>query len=309
MDMPSMSDHSKHVGCLLDLYMFITIALALTLGGFVFVLLLSLDVLFDHPTRIRMLKLFDLLPERERFSWQQVFRRALRAVRPPTFLDAWAQQKQMHWAGFLLSVDEFRAFWWLAIIFGIGVGILVMAINEWRGVSLAVALMLMLAIAGSPYLYLHWRIRRRVRDIAKSLPDFMDLLTLTVQAGLGFTPALQRVCARYPGPLGEDLRRVLKQLELGFSRAEALDEFVSRSPSPEIQNFVEAVKLTEQLGTSLARTLGIQAKMMRLTRRQRAQAAAQTAPIRIIPALVFFFLPSLLLIYLAPPIINFFMRR
>ncbi len=289
--------------------MFITLALALTLGGFVFVLLLSLDALFDHSGRIRMQQVFNLQPDKERKSWKQSYRAALKAVRPPQFLDAWVGQKEIHWAGFLLGANEYRAFWWLVIIFGFGVGFLIMLINGWAGLSMAVALMLILAISGSPYLYLHWRIRRRARSIAKSLPDFMDLLTFTVQAGLGFTPALQRVCANYPGPLGEELRRVLVQIELGFSRAEALDEFVSRSPSSEIQNFVEAVKLTEQLGTSLARTLRIQANMMRLTRRQRAQAAAQTAPIRIIPALVFFFLPSLLLIYLAPPIINFFMRR
>lgn len=289
--------------------MLISIALGLTLGGFIFVLLLSLDALFDHPTRIRMQQIFDLRSEKARKSPKQIFRAALRAVRPPQFLDAWVQQKEIHWAGFSLDVHEYRALWWLVSLLGGGAGILMIAINQWRGVSMAFGFMLMLAIAGSPYLYLHWRIRRRTRTIAKSLPDFMDLLTFTVQAGLGFTPALQRVCARYPGPLGEDLRRVLVQLELGFSRAEALDEFVRRSSSPEIKNFVEAVKLTEQLGTSLARTLGIQAKMMRLTRRQRAQAAAQTAPIRIIPALVFFFLPSLLLIYLAPPIINFFMRQ
>ncbi|MBL7162244.1 MAG: type II secretion system F family protein [Anaerolineales bacterium] len=285
------------------------ISLALTLGGFVFVLLLSLDALFDHPARIRMQGVFNLRREKERKSWKQIFRAALGAVRPPPFLDAWVQPKELLWAGFHLDVGEYRAIWWLMVLFGIGVGLLIMVTKEWRGVSLVAALMVMLGIAGSPYLYLHWRMRRRARVIAKSLPDFLDLLTFTVQAGLGFTPALQRVSAGYPGPLGEELRRVLVQIELGFSRAEALDEFVSRSPSPEIQNFVEAVKLTEQLGTSLARTLRIQANMMRLTRRQRAQAAAQTAPIRIIPALVFFFLPSLLLIYLAPPIINFFMRR
>jgi len=126
---------------------------------------------------------------------------------------------------------------------------------------------------------------------------------------LGFLPALQRVSRNYPGPLGVNLRHLLEQIELGYTRSQAMDEFASRSPSPEIHNFVEAVKLTEQLGTSLARTLRIQAHILRLARRQRAQAAAQTAPIRIVPALVFFFLPSLLLIYLAPPIINFFLRR
>ncbi len=287
----------------------ITLALALTLGAFVFVLLLSLDALFDQPARIRMQGIIDLRPEKEPKSWVQIPRNALRAVRPPAFLEAWVSQRELYWAGFQLNVQEFQALWWLLTLLGVGMGIAIIAMTGWRGVGLAFALMVVLGVAGFPYLYLHWRVRRRARAIAKSLPDFLDLLTFTVQAGLGFTPALQRVSKGYPGPLGDELRRVLAQIELGFSRAEALDEFVSRLPSSEIQNFVEAVKMTEQLGTSLARTLRIQANILRHTRRQQAQSAAQTAPIRIVPALVFFFLPSLLLIYLAPPIINFFMRR
>lgn len=289
--------------------MYITLALAITLGAFVFVLLLSLDALFDHPARIRMQGNFDLRPEQESKSLVQIARNALRAVRSPAFLEALVSQKELFWAGIQLDVQEYRALWWLLTLLGVGMGIAILAMTGWQGVGLAIALMVLLGAAGLPYLYLHWRVRRRARAISKSLPDFLDLLTFTVQAGLGFTPALQRVSEGYPGPMGDELRRVLAQIELGFSRAEALDEFVSRSPSSEIQNFVEAVKLTEQLGTSLARTLRIQANILRHTRRQQAQAAAQTAPIRIVPALVFFFLPSLLLIYLAAPIINFFMRR
>jgi tight adherence protein C len=82
-----------------------------------------------------------------------------------------------------------------------------------------------------------------------------------------------------------------------------------RIPSGDVEHFVEAILLAERLGTSLARTMRIQSSLMRTRRRQRAEVQAQTAPIRIIPALVFFFLPSLLLIYLAPPIINFLLRR
>lgn len=289
--------------------MTILFGLALTLGGFVFVLLLSLDAIFDNAARIRFQHEFDLLPEKESGSWKQRFGTVLQSLRSPSFLEVWAQQNELQWAGISMTAEQYRALWWLILLLGIGLGFLIMVAQAWRGFGVAVAVLVMLVIAGSPYLYLHWRIRQRAHAITKSLPDFLDLLTFTVQAGLGFLPALQRVSASYPGPLGEELRRILMQIELGFSRSEALDEFVSRSPSADVHNFVEAVKLTEQLGTSLARTLRIQANILRLTRRQRAQASAQTAPIRIIPALVFFFLPSLLLIYLAPPMINFFMRR
>lgn len=285
------------------------LAIAFTLSGFVFVLLLAADSLLDQTTRIRMLQTFDLVPDKERLSWGQRLRAALRDVRPPAFLDPWVQQKDLNWAGVSMDVGTYLALWWLIILLGIGLGLLIMATQGWRRGGVAFGLVVFLGALGSPYLYLHWRIRQRSHLITRSLPDFLDLLTFTVEAGLGFLPALGRVSQSYPGPLGEELRRVLVQIELGFSRAEALDEFVSRSPSPDVSNFVEAVKLSEQLGTSLARTLRVQANLLRLRRRQRAQAAAQTAPIRIIPALVFFFLPSLLLVYLAPPIINFLMRR
>lgn len=88
-----------------------------------------------------------------------------------------------------------------------------------------------------------------------------------------------------------------------------MEELVKRIPSSDVEHFVEAINLSEHLGTSLARTLRVQANLLRTRRRQCAEVKAQTAPIRIIPALVFFFLPSLLLIYLAPPIINFLFRR
>lgn len=285
------------------------LALALTLGGFIFVLLLAVDVLYDPGAHLRVQRVFDLSPNKKRLSWDRRLRAALRELPSPAFLDPWVGEGELHWAGIALPLAEYRALWWLAILAGLGVGLLLLALRGWGVFNLALGLLLALVMGGAPYLVLQWRIRRRARAITRSLPDFLDLLTFTVQAGLGFTPALQRVSRGFPGPLGDEIRRVLEQIELGFARAEALDEFALRSPSPEVRNFVEAVKLTEQLGTSLARTLRIQVDMLRQTRRQRARAAAQTAPIRIIPALVFFFLPSLLLIYLAPPIINFFMRR
>jgi len=99
------------------------------------------------------------------------------------------------------------------------------------------------------------------------------------------------------------------RMDLGFSRQEALREMTDRIPYSNLDQFVEAIILSERLGTSLAKTLRVQAKMLRTGRRQRAETRAQTAPIRIIPALVFFFLPSLLLIFLAPPILNLLLRR
>jgi len=285
------------------------LALAMTLGALVFVLLLAVDAMFDHAARVRYQRNFDLIPKKGSVSWLQKLESRLASIRYPSFIEVWVEQKQLHWAGISLSVEAYRAIWWLVLLLGLGLGLGIAAMQGWRGMGFVLALLVMIGLAGSPYVFIQLRIRRRKQAITKSMPDLLDLLSFTVQAGLGFLPALQRVSRNYPGPLGTELRRLLDQIKLGYTRSQAMDEFASRSPSPEILNFVEAVKLTEQLGTSLARTLRIQAHILRLARRQRAQAAAQTAPIRIVPALVFFFLPGLLLIYLAPPIINFFFRR
>lgn len=290
--------------------MLLPLAIAFTLAGFVFVLLMAMDCMVDQGARLRMQQTTVPLPEKKkRAPWRQLLHAALQAVQPPAFLDAWVLEEDLGRTGISLDSRAYRALWWLFILFGGGMGLLVMMLWEWRGSAIALGVLLALLAAGGPYLYLRRRIQQRSRAITRSLPDFLDLLTFTVEAGLGFLPALQRVSENYPGVLGEELRHMLRRIELGFSRAVALDEFASRSASPDVMNFVEAVKLSEQLGTSLARTLRVQVNMLRLRRRQRAQATAQTAPIRIIPALVFFFLPSLLLIYLAPPVINFLLRR
>jgi len=289
--------------------MSLPLLIACTLVGFIFVLILSLDNLIDQRARLRTQKLLVTSPKKKPHPWRKRWEDLSHLVKPPDFFHTWVQTINLQWAGLPFSDEKLAIAWWLLILAGFGVGFTILVLCAWSGAILAGAMMVIFLAGAIPYLWIRWRIRGRAREITYSLPDFLDLLTFTVEAGLGFTPALQRVSEGYPGPLGEELRRVLAQLELGFSRAEALDEFAHRSPSPDVQNFVEAVKLTETLGTSLARTMRVQAEMLRLSRRQRAEAAAQTAPIRIIPALVFFFLPSLLLIYLAPPVINFLLRR
>ncbi len=272
-------------------------------------LLLAVDSVYDNAAHTRMQHTFSIDMTKERRSWKQRMRTTLQQMYPPAFLEPWLDEKKLLWAGIPLSIAEYRGMWWLAIMIGLVLGLLAVIIKGVSSFNLALGMVVALAVGGTPYLFVQSRIRRRTKAITRSLPDFLDLLTFTVQAGLGFTPALQRVSQGFPGPLGDELRRMLEQIELGHSSAAALDEFVERSPSPDVRNFAEAVKITEKLGTSLARALRIQVDMLRHVRRQRARTIAQTASIRIIPALVFFFLPSLLLIYLAPPIINFFLRQ
>jgi len=213
------------------------------------------------------------------------------------------------WSGIQLTHHQFSALWWLLNVFGVMVGALLIGLGFGDRVGSLITFVVVLLFAVGPYLYLKFRIRERQRAVERSLPDFLDMLTFTVEAGLGLVPALQRVSKGFSGPLGEEMSQALVKIDLGFSRREALKGLANRIPSPDVEQFVEAILLSERLGTSLARTMRVQASLLRTRRRQRAEIKAQTAPIRIIPALVFFFLPSLLLIYLAPPIINFLLRR
>jgi len=264
----------------------------------------------DDGTRQRLKYLLNLpLKASQRAQSVAMGEKILAYVQPAPWLERWASDEMMAWAGVALDVSLFQKIWWLLIMGGIAGGAVVVFLSHGssRGWLLGMAVILTAALL--PPLWLLRRKKERARAIQRSLPGFLELLALTVEAGLGFEPALRRVANTYPGPLGDELRRALRLMTLGTPRAEALRQLARRSPTPEVANFVEAVNLSEQLGTSLARTLQVQVKLLRTRRRQRAEAMAQTTPLRIIPALVFFFLPALLLIYLAPPVLLLLLQK
>jgi len=283
--------------------------IAIVFGSIIFILLISLISMDDQRAKIRLRTRLITREAPTPFPWKTRLLSFLDAVKIPDLFNQLVDERTVICSGVEMTHHQYIASWWLlslmgvvlgAVTFGFGSGDLAMGL-------LGFTLILFLSIG--PYLYLKFRIRERKREVERSLPDFLDMLTFTVEAGLGLVPALKRVSIGIIGVFGEELQHALVQIELGFSRREALEELVIRNPSPDVEHFVEAILLSERLGTSLARTMRIQADLLRTRRRQRAEVKAQTAPIRIIPALVFFFLPSLLLIYLAPPIINFLFRR
>jgi len=200
--------------------------------------------------------------------------------------------------------------WWiwrLALILAlVGLGWLIAkpTLALWGLLILLISMILALA----PVVWVRRHYRQRQHAIVRALPDFLDLLALTVEAGLGFEPALRDVAYDFPGPWGDEMRRALRRIDLGVPRIQALREAVERTGVEEARSFVEALYLSQRLGSPLARSLRIQARLLRVRRKQRAQAAAYTAPVRLVPALVFFFLPGLLLLYLAPPLLLFLLR-
>ncbi len=281
--------------------------ISIVFGLIIMLSLIILILLFDQKaiTRIKA-RITKVSPTA--YSWKERFYGILDAINVPDQISNVVDRQMLVQAGIQMTHRQFLSMWWLLSLVGVFLGFLIIGfgVRALIGSLFLIAIILLFAIG--PKLYLQYRIKARRIAVERSLPDFLDMLTLNLEVGIGFVPALKRINSGNSGVLGEEMGRALIQLELGFSRREALRELSDRIPSLDVANFVEATLLSERLGTSLARTMRVQANMQRSRRCQRAEIQARTAPIRIIPALVFFFLPGLLLIYLAPPIINFLLR-
>lgn len=283
--------------------------IAIVFGLLILVILFTLIQLDDPGARMRLQGRLLRREKPPRISPIQRIPPILDAIPVPGWFADLLDSRTVTWAGVILTADQFRSAWWLTSWLGLLLGTLIAILTSGALGGTLLGFLLVLAGFAGPYYDLQRRIRIRRRAVERTLPDFLDMLTFTVEAGLGLVPAIKRVAAGFEGPLSDELERALLQIDLGYSQREALQGLVNRVPSSDVEHFVEAILLAERLGTSLARTMRIQSSLLRTRRRQRAEVQAQTAPIRIIPALVFFFLPSLLLIYLAPPIINFLLRR
>jgi tight adherence protein C len=162
------------------------------------------------------------------------------------------------------------------------------------------------AIAGLllPFLGLRRAAKNRQTVIWKSLPNTMDMLTTCVEAGLSLDFGLQRVSEKYPGPVSDEIQRVLREMGLGRPRREALLDMANRINLPDVTTFLNSIVQAEMLGNSVGQVLRVQAAQMRLRRRQRAEQVARQAPIKMAFPLVFFLVPSLFIVTIGPVILN-----
>jgi len=151
-----------------------------------------------------------------------------------------------------------------------------------------------------PDLYLKSRIDRRQKQVRKAMPDALDLLTICVEAGLGFDAAMAKVNEKWDNELSMALGRVIREIQLGKLRRDALRDMADRLGLPEMTSFVAAVIQSEMLGVSMAKVLRIQSDQMRVKRRQRAEEEAHKAPIKMIIPLGIFVFPSLMIVLLTP---------
>lgn len=155
-----------------------------------------------------------------------------------------------------------------------------------------------------PSLWLAGRVKTRKRLMTKALPDMLDLIAVSVEAGLGFDGALQRVAEKSRPPLSDELGRTLSEIRLGRTRAEALRDLASRTDIAELRQVVSAIVQAEQMGVGLARPLRVESDALRVRRRQRAEEQAMKTPVKLLFPLVFLIFPALFIVLLGPALLG-----
>lgn len=184
------------------------------------------------------------------------------------------------------------------------------------GLGLAVLLgleqpMFLLAVVGGgvlgyllPQMILGSKVKKRQKQILLAMPSALDLLTISVEAGLSFDAALTRVAEKYQNPLTSEINQVLNEIRLGRPRVEALEDMARRCKVEELTNFVQAVVQSEQLGVGIANVLRIQSEEIRRRRRQRAEEQGQKAPLKMLFPMVGCIFPTLFIVLLGPAVVE-----
>lgn len=187
------------------------------------------------------------------------------------------------------------------------VGLLLTAVIGSRAIVMVAGILL----GGAFGYYLpEWVVRsrasRRQAEIRRTLPDALDLLSITVEAGLGFDAAVDRVAREIHGPLGGELYRMVQEMRLGRSRSDALRDLGERTSVNELRSFVLAMIQAEIFGIAIAKVLHVQAHELRVKRRQRAEEQAQKLPVKILFPLLFGIFPALFIVLLGPAVLQIY---
>ena len=203
------------------------------------------------------------------------------------------------------SVKRLVFIWLVSIFLGLCLGIVISKNVEYHFLQETMILIICTALGAIfPFIRLHSKIRQRKRQIRRQLPEFLDLLCVSVQAGLSFDGAVAKIVTRMHGDLISEFLRVQSDMSLGMTRAYALTQMAKRCDLEEVYLFTASVIQAEKLGTSMARTLKLQSDNIRDRHRQYVKAQALKAPVKIIFPMVLFIFPSIFVVLLFPAIIT-----
>jgi tight adherence protein C len=156
----------------------------------------------------------------------------------------------------------------------------------------------------APEFWLGKKVAARGLAMTLQLPDALDLLTISVEAGLGFDAALAKVVEKMEGPLVDEFRQALAEVRMGRTRREALRDVAERADAQPISNFIGAIVQAEQLGVPIAKVLQIQSNQLRIERRQRAEEAAAKAPVKMLFPMVGCIFPTIFIVILGPAVVT-----
>ena len=201
--------------------------------------------------------------------------------------------------------EEFVVMQGVGLGAGVLLGLLLGKTSGYTGFGL-LRIVAVLAVMGvfAPVAWLRRKQDERQASIRKDLPDVLDLLAISVEAGVGFEGAVDVVTRHFDGPLATELARTLQEMELGLPRREALQNLKRRTEVPELSNFVLILVQADALGMPIGRVLRTQAVEMRLKRRQWAREKAARLPVKILLPLTVFILPALFVVILGPAAIS-----
>lgn len=214
-------------------------------------------------------------------------------------------EKELKLAGIKMTVREFSAFRIIAMFSCIGLSFIPMLFKQ-----IPVEVRLLVLLFGTvlsvliPRYYLQGAIKKRQEGIRVQMPDILDLLSVSVEAGLGFDAALVRVSEKAEGPLVEELTTVFREMQMGRPRRDSLKDLGERSSVEELKTFASSLVQADQLGISIRNVLSAQSDQLRLTRKQRAEEKAMKAPVKMMLPLVIFIFPVIFIILLGPSLIE-----
>jgi len=262
-----------------------------------------LEQLVTQPTSLEELELQQPLAERVlRPIVQRLSRFANRGDTGGVIARADAKLEKAGYPGGLRGADWMGVKLLSTLVLGVGVGLLMLLIGK-------VQLAFIFGIAGAglgymvPEFWLGSRARKRSWSMVLQLPDALDLLTISVEAGLGFDAALAKVVEKMEGPLVNEFRQALAEIRMGRTRRDALRDVVARADAQPISNFIGAIVQAEQLGVPIAKVLQIQSQQLRIERRQRAEEMAAKAPVKMLFPMVGCIFPTIFIVILGPAII------
>lgn len=205
-----------------------------------------------------------------------------------------------------LTVADFYGIKALAAILCAALGFLLTLLVLQFGALKALLALVVLAVVGFflPNLWLRSKIKKRQKEIIKVLPDAIDLLSISVEAGLGFDAALARLCEKSDNALTQEFSKVLTEMRLGKTRRDALRELSHRTGVEPLNTFVLAIIQADQLGVSISGVLRIQSVDMRIKRRQLAEEQAHKAPLKMLFPMIFLIFPTIWIVILGPAVLS-----